>query len=102
MANTETIHSTVLEAIERAVQAVKGPAVASIPITESTGLWGSEGADQPALYFDSLDLLELVVFLEDEYGWVIPEERIDAEGWRTVGDLAAVLTEIASGTGQDT
>jgi acyl carrier protein len=100
MTETETIHAAVLEAIKLGISSVKGPAAATLTIAESTGLWASEDPDQPSLYFDSLDLLELVVFLEDEYGWVIPEEQIDAEGWRTVGDLASVLTEIASATGQ--
>lgn len=91
----ETTRAAVLEAIGRGIEQVKGEAVATVATGESTAFWVSGSPDQPCLYFDSLDLLELIVFLEDEYGWEIEESQIDIEGWQTVGDLAEVLTDVA-------
>lgn len=100
MAETsEVIDSAVLDGIRAAVHSVKGPAVAAEEITESTGLWASESPGAPSLYLDSLDLLELVVFIENEYSWTIEEDQIDAAGWQTVGDLAIALTRSARGNG---
>jgi acyl carrier protein len=90
-----TTNSAVLDAVKIGIESVKGATVAAVDITDSTGLWASEDPDQPCLYLDSLDLLELVVFLEQEYGWEIDEELIDAGGWSTVGDLTSVVAGIA-------
>ena len=95
-----TTNSAILDAIKVGIESVKG-AAATVDITDSTGLWASEDPNQPCLYFDSLDLLELVVFLEQEYGWEIDEEQIDAGGWRTIGDLTSVVAGIAGDPGTD-
>lgn len=42
---------------------------------------------------DSLDVVELLSRLEDEYGITIPDE--DVETLKTVGDIAAELEKIA-------
>ncbi len=42
---------------------------------------------------DSLDVVELLSRLEDEYGITIPDE--DVETLKTVGDVAAELEKIA-------
>jgi len=89
------IDAAVLDGIREAAIRVKGPAVAGGEITPATGLWSSETPGASSLYLDSLDLLELVVFIEDEYGWTIAEDQIDAAAWQTVGDLATVLTAAA-------
>jgi acyl carrier protein len=98
-ASESTTNSAILDAIKVGIESVKGTTVAAVDITDSTGLWASEDPDQPCLYFDSLDLLELVVFLEREYGWKIDEEQIDAGGWRTIGDLTSVVAGIAGDLG---
>jgi hypothetical protein len=100
------IDPAVLDVIRAAVKAVKGPAVGTAEITATTGLWASEDPGAPSLYLDSLDLLEIVVFVETEHGWTIAEDQIDAAAWQTVGDLAAVLTrarvsEAAAGNDAD-
>ena len=41
------------------------------------------------LNLDSLDVVELMMKMEDEFGIEIPEE--DAEGLRTVGDVVSYL-----------
>jgi len=40
---------------------------------------------------DSLDLLELTVFLEQERDWSIPDNQMGAQPCRTVGDLARLV-----------
>ena len=42
------------------------------------------------LNLDSLDVVELMMKMEDEFGMEIPEE--DAEGLRTVKDIVTYLT----------
>jgi len=39
---------------------------------------------------DSLDIVELVMAMEDEFGFEIPDE--EAEGIRTVGDAVTYIT----------
>ncbi len=85
----------VVEAIRLGVHQVIGPEVELAEITEDTCFWLA-GPDEYCVDFDSLDLLELVLFLEEEYGWVIDEERIGSEGWRTVGDLAAMVISVVA------
>ena len=53
-------------------------------ITETTDIIDDLGAD-------SLDVVDLVMTLEDEFDMEIPDE--DIEGIRTVGDLAKYLEE---------
>ncbi len=95
------IDPAVLDVIRAAVRFVKGPAVGTQEITAATGLWSSEDPSAPSLYLDSLDLLEIVVFVETEHGWTIEEDQIDAAAWQTVGDLAAVLTGARMGERAD-
>jgi len=40
---------------------------------------------------DSLDIVELLMALEDEYGIEVPDE--DAEGMQTVGDIVRYIEE---------
>ena len=91
----ELTYSGVFEVIRRGICSIKGDADAAQDITDTTSLWAGENDAQQCLNFDSLDLLELVVFLERECGWAIPEEQIDAGGWHTVGDLASVVLSVA-------
>jgi acyl carrier protein len=90
----ELTYAAAIDAIRLGVASVREPDAPSQEVTNSTAFWAGEDPDEPCLGFDSLDLLELVIFLEERFGWEIPEERIDAQGWRTVGDLAAVMVEI--------
>lgn len=92
--NAELSYAAVFEAIKAGIYSVKGSAVADHEISDLTGLWADGDPDRPCLDFDSLDLLEFVVFLEREFGWAITEEQIDADGWRTVDDLVAFIMNI--------
>ena len=40
---------------------------------------------------DSLDVVDLVMTLEDEYGMEVPDDQI--EGFRTVGDIVRFIEE---------
>ncbi|RLA61902.1 MAG: acyl carrier protein [Epsilonproteobacteria bacterium] len=42
------------------------------------------------LKFDSLDIVELMMKMEDDFGVEIPEE--DAEGLKTVGDVVTYIS----------
>jgi acyl carrier protein len=44
---------------------------------------------------DSLDIVELLMALEDEYEIQVPDE--DAEGMQTVGDIVAYIEERTKG-----
>jgi acyl carrier protein len=90
-------YATVIDAIKRGVRSVKGEVIETENIRDSTTLWDAE-VDEVCLEFDSLDLVEFVVFLESEFGWVISNEQLDTENWRTVGDLAAVIMATAPGS----
>jgi acyl carrier protein len=87
----------VVEAIRTGVREVKGAGVDAREITAATSFWMAAEAGGPCLDFDSLDLVELLVFLEERYGWELSEEQIDADEWRTVGDLAALVVEHVRG-----
>ena len=58
---------------------------------------GADGAQMEttweALDVDSLDLVELVRALEDEYGIQVPDEKLD--GVDTVGDAVRLTLELA-------
>jgi hypothetical protein len=89
-------YKVAVDAVRQGVVEVKGSDLTVEKIAEHTALWPGGGDEShPCLDLDSLDLLELVVFLEGSVGVEIGEERIDAEGWRTVGDVAAVLVSIS-------
>ncbi len=51
---------------------------------------------------DSEELLEMVVFLEEEYGVDIDDEELVADNFRTVSDLARLVETklVASGPGE--
>lgn len=51
-------------------------------ITESTDILDDLGAD-------SLDIVELMMFVEDEFGVVVPDEEL--HNFKTVGDVAAYV-----------
>jgi len=44
------------------------------------------------LSFDDLDMVELAMALEEEFGIEIPDE--DCEKWKTVGDVVGCLKKI--------
>lgn len=50
---------------------------------------GSDGEFGPDLNDDSLDRLEIVLAIEDEFDLEIPDE--DAEKWKTVADVIAYV-----------
>jgi len=90
-------YDAVIEKIRAGVLRGKGVALAAEDITDATTLWPGGDPSQPCLSFDSIDFLELVVFFEDEYGWVIPETDIDVHECRTVGDLATLVIKNVHG-----
>ena len=83
----------VVDRIRAAALRAKGVRLAPEEISESTSFWPGGDPNEKCLYFDSLDFLELVVFLEEQYGWVVPEEAIDIQDCRTVGGLAEVIVK---------
>jgi acyl carrier protein len=85
------IYDVVVDRIRIGALRGKGVRLAPEDITESTAFWPGDNLNETCLYFDSLDFLELVVFLEEEYGWVVPETAIDIQDCRTVGGLAMVV-----------
>jgi hypothetical protein len=84
-------YDVVLDRIRTGALRAKGVRLAPEDITESTAFWPGGDLNEKCLSFDSLDFLELVVFLEEEYGWVVPETAIDIQDCRTVGGLAMVV-----------
>ncbi|WP_173160178.1 acyl carrier protein [Phytohabitans suffuscus] len=86
-------YEAVVDGIRVGVSRAKGVALAPEDITDSTPLWSADELGQPCLALDSLDVLELIVFLEDEYGWDLPESSIDAYDCKSVGDLATMVIE---------
>ena len=83
-------YDSVIDGIRAGIRQAKGAALSGADITDATPFWFSPDAERPSLSFDSLDFLELVVFLEEEFGWYVPEEQIDVNECRTIGDLAAL------------
>jgi acyl carrier protein len=95
------VYDAVLDGIRTGVLRAKGVRLTEQQITAETPLWPSGDPDQPCLSLDSLDFLELVVFLEENYGWVIPETAIDVHECKTVGDLVTlVLTHVTHVRGE--
>jgi len=86
-------YDVVVDRIRTGALRAKGVRLAPEDITESTAFWPDGDLNETCLYFDSLDFLELVVFLEQEYGWVVPETAIDIQDCRTVGGLATVVID---------
>ena len=84
-------YESVVDRIRIGILRGKGVSLPAEDITAATGFWAGAEANQPCLYLDSIDFLELVVFLEQEYGWTVPEVAIDIHDLRTVGDLATLV-----------
>ncbi|WP_372492457.1 acyl carrier protein [Actinomadura litoris] len=90
-------YDAVVDGIRVAVRNVKGGARAGETVLESTCFWPTADPGQHSLAFDSLDFLELVVYLEDHNEWYVPEEMLDFEECQTVADLANLIVK-ACGT----
>jgi len=45
---------------------------------------------------DSMDLLELVAFLEERHGIAIEQEQMSADNFRSIGNIAALITRAAA------
>ncbi|WP_019632741.1 acyl carrier protein [Actinomadura atramentaria] len=84
-------YDAVVDGIRTGVRTVKDGARAGEAVSESTVFWPTAEPGRSSLSFDSLDFLELVVFLEETYDWYIPEEMLDYEECQTVADLAALM-----------
>lgn len=60
-------------------------------LSATTPLWSDADTDaattDSAVDFDSLDLLNFLVWLEDTLAVELPEEEIDLGAWQTIGDL---------------
>jgi acyl carrier protein len=88
---------SVIDAIRAGLSRVRGTGLLDEDLTEHTRLWPAVDRDHPTLALDSLDLLELVVFLEDQFGWAIPDDMIDVPDCQTVGDLAGLVMRTVNG-----
>ena len=51
-------------------------------------------SDLLALGFDSMSLVRLLVFIETDYGFWIPESEITSDALQTVRALAATITRL--------
>lgn len=78
-----------IAAVKVAVVKIKGDAIRFDRLSPETTLWDADdGVYSVAL--DSLDMLDLVLMLEDEYGANILDS-FDPANIRTIGDLASSL-----------
>jgi acyl carrier protein len=95
--NTSTVsyHSAV-DGVRAGIQSVKGSSVSTLEITEDTCLWNKVDGEQ-CVDLDSLDLLHLIIYLEEEFGWIIGDDKLDASEWRTVGELAVMVIQTTGG-----
>jgi acyl carrier protein len=74
------------EVLEKVLSVVKGQFKRpKVEITENTNLITDLGGD-------SLDAMEIVMLLEDEFKIIIPEEKL--EGIKNVGGLAKIVVEV--------
>ncbi|KPI04861.1 acyl carrier protein familyprotein [Actinobacteria bacterium OK074] len=92
-------YNAALDGIRTGISRMKRVSGAAGAMTDDTPLWRTEGPERPGLSLDSLDFLELIVFLEEEYGWSVPESRMDLGECRTVGDLAKMVAESVADVG---
>jgi|HubBroStandDraft_5_1064220.scaffolds.fasta_scaffold563138_2 acyl carrier protein len=90
---TPLTYDAVVDRIRAGALRAKGVRLAPEDITESTAFWPGDDPSEKCLYLDSLDFLELVMSLEQEHGWVVPETAIDIQDCRTVGGLATVILQ---------
>lgn len=93
-------YDKVLDAIRAGIRIAKSVPLTDEEITPSTYFWLTDSPDQSCLSLDSVDFLRLIVFLEEEYGWSIPETDIDASECRTVGDMASLVIKHVRGDHQ--
>lgn len=91
MESISLTHDSVVDSVRAGIRRAKAVSLDDGEITESTAFWGAGEPGRPGLAFDSLDFLELVVFLEEQFGWSIPDTEIDVNECQTVGDLASLI-----------
>jgi acyl carrier protein len=93
-------HDEIFAAVKEGIVAVLGPRYkGDVPITEDTPLFAASADSAPALDLDSLDALDLVSILEQQYEKEIPAET-DIEQLSTVGDIVGLVHETLVGTAQ--
>jgi acyl carrier protein len=93
--SAELSRQEIVDGVRLGVRKVKGAALAA-QVDEHTMIWPDAQLPGASLAFDSLDLLEIVVFLEEEFGWRIPDEDIDAVECQTIGDLVTLVQRSAA------
>ncbi|WP_328783185.1 phosphopantetheine-binding protein [Streptomyces canus] len=91
-------YESVVDRVRTGILTAKGVSPTGEEITDATMFWPTGNPDQPTLAFDSLDFLQLIVSLEEKYGWVIPDTEIDVNDCQTVGDLAQLVLKNVNGT----
>ncbi|MGJ5754496.1 acyl carrier protein [Streptomyces puniciscabiei] len=75
--------------------------VINLPVPEDAGADTPLGAD--GLELESLAMIELLLQLEGEYGIELPEEDVDPETVRTLGQLVQVVADrraVTAGAGR--
>ena len=80
MIQAQEIETKLLDFLKREVFA---PDVAVTPET-----------DLVASGFDSMSLVRMLVFIETDYGFWIPESEITSDALKNVGSLAATITQL--------
>lgn len=94
-------YETVLNGIRVVVRSMKGSGLSDEDLGEDTAFWPTGDTTGLSLGFDSMDFLELVVRLDEDYGWHIPEEDIDAGRCKTLGELTALVSAHVPTAGAD-
>lgn len=87
----------IFAAVKEAIESVLGPRYKGDPITQETVLFSASPTGDPGLDLDSLDALDLVSMLEQQYGKEIPAET-DVAQLSTVGDIVRLVHETLAGT----
>ncbi|NBE92572.1 MULTISPECIES: acyl carrier protein [unclassified Nonomuraea] len=95
MGSTALTYDSVIDKIRTGIERANSTGLSGQDITPETTFWANETTAQTCLWFDSLDFLELVVYLEEELGHRVPEDQIDIDECQTVGDLASLVIAIS-------
>ena len=61
-------------------------------INEELGVEATEEDTFEDLYMDSLDLVEIIIECEEEFGYPITDDK--AQNLKTVGDLVNLITDL--------
>lgn len=90
MNTTERAHKLIAEQLGVEPERVR-PDVRLIPADYAHHDWSTSGGDDTHLGADSLDVVEIVMLLEDEFGVEIPDDEVSRVRSGTVKDLTDLV-----------